>query len=59
MRSPWLALLLLGLTGCAGRAPEPYALDYRQMEAISDQTGALLEYSNENREWVRLTFPSV
>ncbi|OOF09074.1 MULTISPECIES: hypothetical protein [Salinivibrio] len=37
----------------------PYALEYRQMEAISDQTGALLEYSNENREWVRLTFPAV
>ncbi|SIN83986.1 hypothetical protein [Salinivibrio sp. ES.052] len=34
----------------------PYALEYRQMEAITHQTGAQLEYSNENREWVRLTF---
>lgn len=33
----------------------PYALEYRQMEAISQQTDAQIEYSNENREWVRLT----
>ncbi|OOE78829.1 hypothetical protein BZG25_10950 [Salinivibrio sp. ML198] len=36
----------------------PYALEYRQMEAISQQTDAQIEYSNENREWVRLTLSS-
>ncbi|OOE89520.1 MULTISPECIES: hypothetical protein [Salinivibrio] len=36
----------------------PYALEYRQMESISQQAGAQLEYSNENREWVRFTFIS-